>query len=181
MRADAFGSRVFDGRVERLAPVIRETSRQGRIEINVANPERTLKAGMFVRAQIEFERHQDATLVPSDAVVRRGERLGVFQIEGGMARFVPVELGLAEGEWTEILSPELSGSVVMLGQHLLEDSSAVAVAANGHRRAGGASGQGQDAAETDGQDACATEQHPPDAGAEGGEGQGVPQTGGTAR
>jgi len=40
-------------------------------------------------------------------------------------RFIPVELGIATPERTEILAPEIEGLVVSLGQHLLEDGSTV--------------------------------------------------------
>ncbi|HOI53671.1 MAG TPA: efflux RND transporter periplasmic adaptor subunit [Phycisphaerae bacterium] len=126
---DAFGDRTFEGRVARLSPVVKETSRQARVEVSVPNPGRLLKAGMFVRAQIEFDRRQDAVIVPSDAIVRRNEKAGVFQadVEAGVARFVPVEVGIVEGETTEVRRPALSGLVVVLGQHLLEDGGGIVV------------------------------------------------------
>jgi proline dehydrogenase len=37
------------------------------------------------------------------------------------ARFVPVTLGIVNESQAEILKPELSGAVITLGQHLLED------------------------------------------------------------
>lgn len=157
---DAFGGRVFEGLVARLAPVVKETSRQARVEVEIPNTDRALKAGMFVRAQVEFQMHREATLVPSDAVVRRNEKLGVFlaDLEAKKARFVAVELGIVEGERTEILKPALSGSVVVLGQHLLEDGSGIVLPA-----APEAAEQKPATAGPPGQDARATVQ---DAGSE---------------
>ncbi len=92
---------------------------------------------MFVRAQVEFATHASATLVPFSAVVRRAGREGVFvvaasaasdppaQEAAAQARFVPVTVGIASGETVEIVAPEVSGSVVTLGNHLLEDGARI--------------------------------------------------------
>jgi len=135
---DAFGGQTFAGRIRRIAPLVKETSRQARVEIEVPNPAHRLKPGMFVRAQVEFATHANATLVPFSAIVRRAGRQGVFvvptdQASGAptdpgatvQARFVPVTIGIASGEAVEIVEPDVSGSVVTLGNHLLENGSRV--------------------------------------------------------
>ncbi len=133
---DAYPGQTFAGRIRRIAPLVKETSRQARVEIEVPNPDQRLKPGMFVRAQVEFATHPNATLVPFSAIVRRAGREGVFlvpasgaaspQAQKGPAlqvRFVPVTTGIANGEAVEVVAPEVSGSVVTLGNHLLEDGS----------------------------------------------------------
>lgn len=127
---DAFPGRVFAGQVARIAPQLKKTSRQARVEINVPNDEGLLKPGMFVRVDLEFAEHQDVAAVPVAALARRGDRRGVFvaDAKAGTARFVPVELGITSGNLVEIVSPPLDGPVVVMGQHLLEDGSAITVA-----------------------------------------------------
>ncbi len=141
---DAYPGRTFAGRIQRIAPLIRETSRQARVEIEVPNPDHLLKPGMFIRAQVEFATHQNATLAPFSAIVRRSGQEGVFLVEkaapgttdsqasqgpsqgpASQVRFVPVTTGIVNGEVVEIVEPEISGSVVTLGNHLLEDGSRV--------------------------------------------------------
>ena len=122
---DAYAGRTFTGKVVRIAPLLRESSRQARLEIEVPNPQRLLHAGMFVRAQIEFARHENATVVPVAALVKRGGDQGVFlaDVEKNKARFVPVTVGIISAQQAEITAPALSGQVVVLGQHLLENGS----------------------------------------------------------
>jgi len=122
---DAYPDRTFAGIIVRIAPLLKESSRQARVEIEVPNPSHLLKPGMFVRAQVEFARHENATLVPLPALVRRNGKEGVFIAEPGnlKARFVPVTRGILSGELAEIVEPEISGLVVTLGNHLLEDGS----------------------------------------------------------
>ena len=124
---DAFPQREFEGRIVRIAPLLKETSRQARVEIEIPNPERVLKPGMFIRARIEFNRHEGATVVPVSALARRNGRTGVFLADTGeeKARFVPVVTGISEGGLAEVVEPELSGLVVTMGHHLLEDGAAI--------------------------------------------------------
>jgi len=106
---------------------LKETSRQARVEVEIPNAARVLKPGMFVRAQLEFARHDEATVVPVVAVVRRNGKQGVFLADTGemKARFIPVTVGIVDGELAEVVKPALSGMVVTMGHHLLEDGSAI--------------------------------------------------------
>jgi len=127
VKVDAFPDREFPGKVVRVAPLLRESSRQARVEVDVPNSGGALKPGMFARVSVIFGVHEGVTIVPTDALARRDERRGVFVLDeaGGKASFVPVTVGMVEGPRAEIVKPELSGRVVTLGLHLLEDGSAV--------------------------------------------------------
>jgi len=127
---DAFPGKEFRGKIARVAPLLKETSRQARVEIEIPNPDGLLKPGMFVRVKIAFEERRDTIVVPFSALIKREGRQGVFLIDPleKIARFVPVTPGIVNGSTAEILSPELSGSVVTLGHHLLEEGSPVLLA-----------------------------------------------------
>ncbi len=125
---DAFPGKTFPSKIVRVAPLLKETSRQARVEIEVSNADGLLKPGMFIRAQIEFAQHDDATVVPVEALAKRNGRQGVFLADTQKlkAHFVPVTLGITNNELAEVLEPrETRGMVVTLGQHLLEDGSAI--------------------------------------------------------
>jgi RND family efflux transporter MFP subunit len=127
--ADAHPGREFAAKVVRLAPFFREASRQARIEVEVHDEEGQLKPGMFVRARIVLAVREGATVVPLDAVVRRDGTEGVFLVDEATkrARLVPVKVGVTDGRRAEILEPRISGLVVTLGQHLIDDGSPLAV------------------------------------------------------
>jgi multidrug efflux pump subunit AcrA (membrane-fusion protein) len=124
---DAIPGRTFQGVVERIAPLLNQTSRQAEVRIGVPNPEGILKPGMFVRVSIEYSSREEAVTVPLAALVRRGEMDGVFLLsdDGKTVRFVPVVLGITDAGRAEILEPRISGKVVTLGNHLLQDGSEV--------------------------------------------------------
>ncbi len=127
---DAYPGRAFEGRIARFAPLVREESRQARVEIEIDNREGALAPGMFARARLQFTAKSDVPLIPVSALVRRNGETGVFMLdaEPARARFVAVETGIVDGDRVEILDPEFSGRVIVLGQHLLEDGAAVSAA-----------------------------------------------------
>ncbi|MFW5857720.1 MAG: efflux RND transporter periplasmic adaptor subunit [Planctomycetota bacterium] len=151
---DAYPDRSFPGVVTRIAPVLREASRQARVEIQVPNPELLLRPGMFIRAHMEFARREDARLVPRSALVKREGADGVFVVDAGdagdeggdagpVARFVPVRVGIRDTASVEILEPALAGPVVTLGQHMLAEGTKVILpAADGPSTAADASPAG---------------------------------------
>ncbi|GAK60083.1 efflux transporter, RND family, MFP subunit [Candidatus Vecturithrix granuli] len=126
---DAFPGTPFIGKVARIAPLLQEQSRQARVEIEIPNPEELLKPGMFVRVRLQFENIENATVVPMSALVKREEQQGVFVADTNnmTARFVPVTVGVTSNGLVQILDPSLSGAVVTLGHHLLEDGATIAL------------------------------------------------------
>lgn len=137
LTSGAFAGTVFNGRVVRIAPLLKETSREARVEVEVDNPDGTLKPGMFVNAQIEFARRTETTIVPVSALVTRGGLQGLFlaDLETKKARFLPITLGIVEGERAEVLTPPLAaGFVVTLGHHLLEDGTSLILPPNAPAR-----------------------------------------------
>jgi RND family efflux transporter MFP subunit len=137
--AAAFGKLEFPATVARIAPRLDEDSRQARVELAVSNAEHWLKPGMFVQAQIVLASVAAPVVVPQAALAQRDGQTGVFQVEAGVdsadgdtgravAHFTPVTTGIVDGEWVQILEPELEGRVVTLGQHLLREGEIVRIA-----------------------------------------------------
>ncbi len=127
--ADAFPGRPFTGVVTRIAPVFRESSRQARIEVSIPNPDYLLKPGMFARCTLELDRVEEAVFVPVEAVTERNGETGVFRIldDSGTARWEPVQTGLEDGGFVQLVDAAFAGRVVTLGQQMLEDGSAVRI------------------------------------------------------
>jgi RND family efflux transporter MFP subunit len=125
---DALPGKTVSGEIIRIAPLLKETSREARIEIEVPNLEGILKPGMFINVQIEFATLEEATVVPVSSIVKRDNQQGIFLVdmENKIARFVPVKIGISNNELAEIIEPaSLSGLVVTLGQHLLAHGSPI--------------------------------------------------------
>lgn len=136
LRTDAYPRETFAARIERIAPVFRESVRQARVEMRAENPDLRLKPGMFVRAAVVLERVAEAVIVPEQAITRRDGRSGVFVVEpgGDTARWREVEVGIRQGARVQVSGEGLVGQVVVLGQQLLDDGSAVLLPDSRHAR-----------------------------------------------
>lgn len=130
VKTDAFPDLTFSGVVSRISPIFRETSRQARMELEVANPEHLLKPGMFCRCTLELKREKDAVSVPQMAITFRKDQYGVFLLgdDGSSVQWIPVKLGFKSGELIQLVDSELTGKVVTLGQQFIKAGSKVHVA-----------------------------------------------------
>ena len=81
---------------------------------------------MFARAKIVYDVHNDAILIPREAVVAEDAQPAVFVVEDGVARLRTVTTGLASGANVEVTSGlEGSEKVVVIGQGSLRDGTPV--------------------------------------------------------
>ncbi len=133
LRSDAYPGRTFGGAVARIAPVLDPETRNGEVEIQVPNPEHLLKPGMFLQGELIIATRVNVPTLPRAALVEKevnqSNVTGVFllksQDEGQKVSFVPVKTGFEEAGFVEIMSPDIQGKVVTLGNHLLQDGSLV--------------------------------------------------------
>ncbi len=147
LMTDAFPGETFPGEILRVAKVLKETSREAVVEVRVSNEDLRLKPGMFLRVRVAFAARENARVIPRQALVRHHDAHGVFRLADGgkTVDFVPLETGIREGDWVEVLTPALEGRVVTLGHHLLRDGAPVVVheteAAAGSQSKGGDPGR----------------------------------------
>lgn len=133
LTTDAYPDETFPGRIERIAPVFREATRQARVEFSVANPNHRLKPGMFIRATVLMERVSDAVIVPEQALTVRNERTGVFIVaeDGKSVAWREVRVGIRDRSRVQVTGEGLSGRVVTLGQQLVDDGAAIVIPGEG--------------------------------------------------
>ena len=124
---DAFSQHLFSGSVSRIAPMLQEASRVAQMEVEVANDSLLLKPGMFARVNVQTTEKLQAQYVATPALVRRNGEMGLFVIDDSSlsSHYISVTTGISTTDFTEIISPEIRGPVVTLGQHLLDEGSPV--------------------------------------------------------
>jgi RND family efflux transporter MFP subunit len=130
LSTDAYPDETFHGRIVRISPVFRESTRQAQVELRVDNPRLQLKPGMFVRVMVVLERAPEATIVPEQALVKRQEQDGLFLVsaDGERVHWRPVRVGIRQGDRVQVSGEGLQGRVVTLGQQLLDDGSSIRIA-----------------------------------------------------
>lgn len=118
---------TFSGKVGYVYPYLQQKTRDVVIRIELENPDFRLKPQMY--ADVRIKSHGDreeGLLVPSEAVIRSGERNIVFVArEGG--KFIPREVTMGkavDGGKTHILTGLAEGeTIVVSGQFLIDSES----------------------------------------------------------
>jgi RND family efflux transporter MFP subunit len=152
VEVDAFPGEQFSGRVKRIAPVFDPATRTAEIEIEIPNAHYRLKPGMYSRVQLTVESRANALTVPRNALVELDGKPGVFIASGGAprgqgaatpaaqgqaappaasaapaasamtAKFLPVQVGIRDGEHIEITAGLQDGArVITTGASALKD------------------------------------------------------------
>jgi RND family efflux transporter MFP subunit len=129
LTTDTYPSEQYAGRIDRIAPVFRKSTRQARIEMTIDNPEYRLKPGMFIRATVVLDQVVEATIVPEQALTVRNDRSGVFIVseDGRSVAWREVKVGIRQGDRVQVEGEGLSGRVVTLGQQLVNDGSLITI------------------------------------------------------
>jgi len=122
LTADAYPGRIFRGKVTRVVQALDRNTRTMTVEVDIPNPDRALKGGMFARVELLVGVHANALQIPIDAVTRLESDQYVYVVEEGKARRVPVVLGIQSNGLIEI-TKRLTGTepVIVSGKDLVTD------------------------------------------------------------
>jgi RND family efflux transporter MFP subunit len=126
IRVDAFPNESFDGSVTRVDDLMQEDTKTRRVLVDIRNPSGKLHAGMFANVEIVLEHEERALVLPREAVRGEADEPFVFVVAGGVARRMPVRVGLntiADVEIVSGLAP--SDDVVLQGGASLADGAPV--------------------------------------------------------
>ena len=127
MQVDALPGRTFEGRVDRVAPVVDAGSGTFRV-ITAFQGEQALQPGMFGRFRIEHQQREGVLTIPRGALLDDEGEPAVYQVRDGLAVRTPVQLGHVDAGFVEIRDGLASGDqVVTAGKGALRDGSAVQV------------------------------------------------------
>ncbi|MBV0932054.1 efflux RND transporter periplasmic adaptor subunit [Marinobacterium weihaiense] len=116
---DALGADAFAGEIYAIAPSANPTSHNIRVRARVPNPDGVLRPGLFARIQVETARHEQALVVPEQALILQGNQTLVMQLNAdNQAELTPVTTGLRRFGEVQILSGLAPGAVVVTAGHL---------------------------------------------------------------
>lgn len=137
LTVDALPGRRFAATIARLSPTIDAKTGTFRATAYIDNEDDALAPGMFGRFSIAYEKHENALLVPRDAVLREDDEMVVYVVEDGTASRRAVQLGIETGGEVEVLDGLADDDqVVVTGHGSLRDGSRV-LAANAAQQAAG--------------------------------------------
>lgn len=99
------------GTVRLVEPTIDAVTRLGRARISLDQPSQ-LRSGMFIDAEVLVAERQ-ALAVPVTAVGRSADGATVKQVRDGLVTQVPVQTGIRDSGWVEILSGLKAGDSIV--------------------------------------------------------------------
>lgn len=113
---DAYPNQSFKGKVVRIAPQAVQQNNISifNVEVELANQDGRIRAGMTADGEILVAREENVLLVPLAAVQRQGRSPAVLVVENGQPRRVPVELGLDDGVNAVVKSGLTEGMTILL-------------------------------------------------------------------
>lgn len=125
----AYPGEQFKGRLTAILPEVNAATRTIKARVELANPQGKLKPGMYATVDFAPQGRGKVLLVPSEAVIRTGQRSVVLvaeTAEDGKQRFRPVdvEVGAESGNLSEIRKGLTRGMKVVTSGQFLIDSEA---------------------------------------------------------
>lgn len=121
LRFSAYPGKVFKGLVEAISPIVNAEDKTCAVHISVDNPTEEIKPGMHAEVEIAAEIHKDKLLVPQESILVRGGRKLVFVIEGDLAKWRYVQIGLENEDFAEILPSERPEEMVKEGELVITE------------------------------------------------------------
>ena len=99
------------GTVRLVEPTIDPTTRLGRARIKLDEPVK-VRSGMFVDAEVMVS-ERETLAVPVTAVGRTSQGASVKRVQDGLVTQVPVQTGIRDSGWVEILSGLEAGDTIV--------------------------------------------------------------------
>ncbi len=125
---DALAGEQVPTTVTRVSPSIDAATGTFKVTIEILDPERRIKPGMFARISIVYDKHENVLQLPRSAIVDEMSTTSVFVVEDGVAIRRPVQTGLAANGLVEITSGiDDKDNVITVGQVGLKPDAKVTV------------------------------------------------------
>ncbi|UCE07987.1 MAG: efflux RND transporter periplasmic adaptor subunit [bacterium] len=127
---DAVRDKEFIGKIKRISPVVDPGTGTVKVTVEMYDPSRQLKPGMFARLNIIYDVRKNTMLVPKDAIMAEDKESAVYVVKDSLALRQVVETGYVNTTHIEILSGLApKDTVVTTGKGSLKDSSKVELVA----------------------------------------------------
>jgi membrane fusion protein (multidrug efflux system) len=86
------------------------------VRVPVSDASGQLKAGSYARAELAVSRAEPRPVAHRSSVLTRDGRSFVLAVEDGVVRYVPVRVGVSEGEQVELLGGVEPGALIVRGE-----------------------------------------------------------------
>lgn len=126
---DNLPGRQFDGKVTRFSYALDPNNRTMLVEAILKNPDLALRPGMLVTVKLGIERKEQATLMPTEALVTERSNNFAYTAQGNQAVKHPIKIGFNDGRNVEVLEGlKDTDAIIVAGKLKLSDGQPVQVA-----------------------------------------------------
>jgi membrane fusion protein, multidrug efflux system len=116
------------GKISQISPVINADTRTFQSILQIDNEKRLLRPGMFIKAFILSEKHDDTIVIPKETVIARQDGKVVFTVENGIATEKKITTGLENTDVIEVVSGlKVNDRLVISGFETLRNKSKVSI------------------------------------------------------
>ena len=130
VRINVEGSdQTHTGRVARISPIVDPQSGTVKVTVEIRDRRGTLRPGMFTTVNLVIAINENVLQIEKKALVAEAEGSYAFLFQDGTAEKRLIELGIAEGDYVEVLSGLSDGdSIITVGQEGLRNGAPVRIA-----------------------------------------------------
>jgi membrane fusion protein, heavy metal efflux system len=124
IRLNAYPDKVLKGRIDNIFPILDPSLRTAKVRLEVANPGKIMRVGMFVTATFYGKKPETHAAVPASAVLHLHDQDWVYvPLGGGNFRRVTVVAGkMLPNNMQEIVSGIQPGAQVVLAALVFENT-----------------------------------------------------------
>lgn len=115
------------GKVDAILPDVNAATRTIKVRIVLPNKQQRLVPGMFASVRFDGADRQDALLIPSEAVIRAGQR-NIVMVDAGPQGYVPTEVRVgreSDGQVEVVAGLHAGQKVVASGQFLIDSDASL--------------------------------------------------------
>jgi membrane fusion protein (multidrug efflux system) len=122
LTVEGLPNRSFEGKLTRFAYALDENTRTMLAELELPNPKRELRPGMYASVQLALEQHDNVLLIPAAALVMEKTNAFAYVAAGDLAKKRPLKVGFNDGAKVEVLEGLASSdSVILVGKRAFTD------------------------------------------------------------
>jgi RND family efflux transporter MFP subunit len=125
--------RPFDGKLTQVSPSLGQDGRTLKVRMEVPNPDRLLKSGLFVEGEILGEGQQTLSALPATLLKAEGREGKVWVAKHGVASEAAITVGSEQDGWRAVQGLQPGDEVVAEGRDLVSEGTKLRIVEQGRK------------------------------------------------
>ncbi len=125
---DELSGKTFEAQVSRIFWALNRNTKTMAVEIDLKNPDKVLRPGMFARVEVGLDERSGALVLPASALITEKKKSFVFVVRNDVVKKVAIRVGFDDGiefQVGEGISEQ--DEIVVTGKNLVADGEKVRI------------------------------------------------------